>query len=698
MHFWLPLFLVFAPAPGAEAPVHKIDVRIAGPLAMVEVWRTVEANVRTLAERQIGTFLDLDLPEGAVLLNWDVRDGRARTRLAPQSVVEASAGLAAALRLRRLTLPPPPAEDFTGFRVHVTPIADGERAVLHYRYSALARCKGGRLVLRVPESQEENPVPADVVVTIERLPDATALAVASLAGKPAEMRPGANRLVMRAVAPARTAWDIGWSYVHTPGSPLGTALVAAAQVMGVGTANGRARTVPQYAMAGLLCRPDTVAKSEIPARVMLLVDRSRSVGQGGLSAERALARSLVEALPPSVQFNAVLFGLEAVPLFALPRIPTREALDAFTGAADPNRLENGTDVAAALARARALQGDGDGAAQSWIVLITDGALPVSQTFERMQTALGGTGERVPRVLVLLVRQLGDDPVPASSVTEYARFARAFGGLVRVLPPGSPGELARGILADMARGGDLLDVQMEGAKMADAVPPGQAASLAFTSGARLPREKRVRMSAHGMAGPLQVETLPALVNREWIEPLLASPRSGSSAWSGATSGMALAILPAALSPVKKPGDGVVRGHMDSTVLRNALALAFTPRARACYVSRRVAKAGDANLRGRLKLELTIERGELNDAAVRQSTLANPDIENCVRRAAWAVEYPRPEHRDAPTTANLNLVFQPRTQRETVPDAMPADREIELILGPLTFTADFTDLLEDKPTSK
>src|SRR5450759_5729681 len=115
MHSWLSLFLLFAPAPGADAPVHKIDVRIAGPLAMVEVWRTVEANVRTVGERQIGTFLDLDLPEGAVLLDWEVRDGRTRTRLAPQSVVEASAGLAAALRLRRLTLPPPPAEESNDF-------------------------------------------------------------------------------------------------------------------------------------------------------------------------------------------------------------------------------------------------------------------------------------------------------------------------------------------------------------------------------------------------------------------------------------------------------------------------------------------------------------------------------------------------------------------------------------------------------
>jgi hypothetical protein len=74
---------------------------------------------------------------------------------------------------------------------------------------------------------------------------------------------------------------------------------------------------------------------------------------------------------------------------------------------------------------------------------------------------------------------------------------------------------------------------------------------------------------------------------------------------------------------------------------------------------------------------------------------------VRAAAWAVEYPRPEHRDALTTANLNLVFQPHTPEETPPDAS-ADasaiaREIDLILGPVTFQDDFMDLVEPQKSA-
>ena len=701
---WLQLALFLASPKSPEPSLHKVDVHITGPLAMVEVWRTVEANTRTVGERQRGSTLDLSLPEGAALLDWEVRDRDGRVPLAEQTEVQANAGLAAALKLRRLAIPAAPPEEGTDYRVHITPILDGEKAVLHYRYTAVIGCRAGRLVLHMPENLEENPVPAEVTVTLLPLPDGLALAEASLAGHREDIRPGSRQAVMHGMAPARESWEIAWTYARTPSWKLesfpGQVLAAGARVPRISGGQGRPKTVPQYELAGLVCRDDDPAKAEVsPARVLLLVDRSRSVGQGGLSAERALARGLIEALPPSVPFNAIPFGLEATPVFALPRLPTREALDIFTNATDPNRLENGTDVALALARSRPFidSSRDEGAGHTWVVLLTDGALPVSQSFERMQKALAGASGQRLKVLVLLVRQMGDDEVAASAIAEYSQFARKFGGLVRVIPPGNVGDIAREILAAMAKGGDLLDVRLESGKMAEVLSPGHGASLVFTEPARLPHERRVRFSARALDAEVHAETIPAQVKREWLDTLLDAATGKRRAWSGATSSMAIAILPAS-GATKKASDGVVRGRMDPAVLRNALSLAFMPRARACYLSRRVAKAGDATLRGRMKLELTIERGELHDAAVRSSTLGNPEIENCVRSAAWAIEYPRPEHRDAPTIANLNLVFQPRTPLEAPPDASPVDREIELILGPLTFTADFKDLIEDKLPNK
>jgi hypothetical protein len=696
MSAWLLSLLLFGKPMVADPALHKIDVHIAGPLAMVEVWRTLEANVRTANDRQVGGVVDLALPEGAALLDWEIIEGRAVTRLTPQSEVEANAALAAGLKLRRLS-PPTPIEEGTDLRVHVTPIADGERAILHFRYSALAGCRNGRLVLRVPESLEENPAAAaEVTVTLDPLPDRTPLATLSLAGKAEEM-PGRGRpAIWRAMVPPRPAWEIGWSYGKATEPLPGTAVAAAVQVPRVLGAGGKARAVPQYELAGLLCRSDGEAKPPALDRVVLVVDRSRSVGPGGLSAERRLARAVIEALPPSIPFAAVLFGATTEPVFRLPRLPTREALDGFTGAADPNHLQNGTDVVAALTRARALLGGGGQAERAWVVLVTDGALPSSQTSERMQDALAGKGGPDPKVLVLLTRQHGDEAVPASAVAEYARFARRFGGLVRVVDPASPGEVARDLVATMGKGGDLLEVRLEDGKLTDALAPGQGASLVLTSPARLPRDKRVRIQARGLDSDLRAELIPVPVKREWMAPLFEGGAGKRRAWAGATSGMAVAVLPGP-APVK-PAEGIVRGRMDPVVLRNSLALAFTPRARACYVSRRVAEAKDAFLRGRLKLELNLERGELEDAVVRQSTLDNPAIEDCVRRAAWAVEYPRPEHRDAPTVANLNLVFAPRTPREVPPDASAADREIELIVGPVTFPEDYQDLLAPPPSDK
>ncbi len=639
------------------------------------------------------------LPEGSALLDWELIDRAGRTRLAPESEVRVSAGLAVALKMRQLAMPAAPVEEGTAYRVHVTPIVDGEKAVLHYRYSAAVGCKSGQLVLRMPESLEENPLPAEVTVTLAPSPDGLLLAEASLAGHAADLRPGRRPLVMRGTAPARAAWEIAWRYTHALEGLAGQSLAAAARVPRIDTTGRRPKTVQQYELLGLLCRDDTPVKTQPPARVLLLVDRSRSAGQGGISTERALGRALIEALPPSVPFDAIPFGIEATPVFPLPRMPTREALEAFDGAADPNRLENGTDVAKALARARAiLDASGDETAgNTWLVLLTDGALPANQNAEGMQKALAGAQAGKLKVLVLLVRQAGDDPVPGADVAEYVRFARKFGGMVRAIPTGNAAETAGGILATMARGGDLLDVRLDGAKLAEVLSPGQGASLAFDDPARLPKERRVRFSARGLDAEVHAETTPAPAKREWLDPLLAGPASARRAWSGANANLVINILP---PPVRAntTGEAVVHGRMDPTVLRNALSLGFMPRARACYLSRRVAKAGDLYLRGRMKLELTLERGELDNVVVLSSTLGNRDIEDCVRDAAWAVDYPRPEHRDALTTANVNLVFKPHTPEETPLDASPMDREIELILGPLTFTKDFTDLIESKPPDK
>jgi len=702
---WLPLFLLLASQQAPATATHKIDIHVAGPLAMVEVWRTVDPSPRAVGNRQTESTMDLSLPERAALVDWEIVEHREHARLAQQTEGQVSAGLAAVLKMRQISPSSAPVDEGTAYRIHLTPLADGPRPILHYRYSMPAGCRDGRLVLHMPESLEENPIPAEVTVTYEPHPDGFSLGQASLAGKPAEIPAKTRRLVVHGLSPARAAWDVSWAFAARHAAFPGQALVATGSLSN----KGEAKHSTQGGMLVVACLVQGSAEipsqlADPPDSVMLLVDRSRSVGQGGLSEERVLARAVLEALPPSVPFNAILFGETATPLFPIPRMPTREAFEAFGTAADPNRLERTTDVAAALALVRkGILPGSDG--QTWIVLVTDGALPANQTAERMEQALSGAAERKLKVLVLLVRQRGDDDVGKPALTVYARLVERFGGLIREVPSGSADEIARAAVLAMAKGGDWFDLRFDDGKLADVLPAGQGRTSIFTKDGRQALRRKVRFVARGIVSPtrseiatVRLDVAASTVKGEWLQPLVGSDDRGKRrGWAGATSSVAVAVLPAVPAP-KKPAEEVVRGRLDETVLRNALSLAFMPRARACYLARRVATANDARLRGRVRLELTIERGELHDAVVRQSTLNNPDIETCLRNAAWAVEYPRPEHRDALTVANLNLVFRPRTVEEKQPDASPVDREIELILGPLTFSQDFSDLLDARPMQK
>ena len=101
------------------------------------------------------------------------------------------------------------------------------------------------------------------------------------------------------------------------------------------------------AVAKLFARPDGArvlarrrasATTPLPTSVLFLVDRSRSVGLPGLSAERELVCAILEALPPSTRFNALFFERTATPLFPLLRPATREAIEAFESEMVPDRL------------------------------------------------------------------------------------------------------------------------------------------------------------------------------------------------------------------------------------------------------------------------------------------------------------------------------------------------------------------------
>jgi hypothetical protein len=90
-----------------------------------------------------------------------------------------------------------------------------------------------------------------------------------------------------------------------------------------------------------------------------------------------------------------------------------------------------------------------------------------------------------------------------------------------------------------------------------------------------------------------------------------------------------------------------------------------------------------LTGRVRMAIDLVRGEVMDARVESSTLAQPTIETCLRESAFALEVPRAYHNDEQVTAVVNLVFRPRTpeKRRSAEDTFPIGAEIDLILEEL-----------------
>ena len=670
------VFTQRAPSPAPEL-AHRVSIRMVGPVALVEVEREVLVGDERGPTHD--AVVDLDLPEGAALVDWGARWVGRAIKIAATAETTARADYARALSAHHLAPAPTPPDDAARVRVHLAPLAASGRVLLRYRYTAPAACDDGRFVLRLPASLEENPSAAKVMVRFDDLPADVRLSDASVAGVPVHIRPTGRAPAVHATAPLRAAWEVSCTLREQGAAWPGQLLAVRASRR----ATGRSRAAEVLAVG--LCRPQRPATEQPPGEVMLLIDRSRSVGTGGMSSQRALVRALLEALPPAQRFNAILFARTATSVFPISRTATREALDALAAAADPNQLENGTDLVAALRRAADwTKGHGslpDGGSRL-LVIVSDGALPESQTAEMLAGALASVvaGDRL-RVLALLVRPAADDHVPADAVERLDKLVGRFGGAVRVLAAEDLRAVARSSLAALAQGGDLFNVRTQGSttqELAAGVAPGtgflRALTLSHGQGSR------TQVAGEYAGATARARVSAASVAIEWLQPLVDT--QPPKAWAGSHPDLAVFLEAVVVRP-KPPADGVARGQMDPLVLRNALALAYMPRARACYLSRRVANGADLALRGRLRLELHLERGELEDAIIRRSSLDRPEIERCVREAAFNVEYPRPMFRDAPTVAAVNLVFRPRTPEESQPDASPFDRQIDLILGPVTF---------------
>jgi hypothetical protein len=642
------------------ATPHRIAIDARGPLALVEVTRAL-----TFDRAGCDAILEMALPDGGVMVAVEVRDrGRWRRIDAPDA--RAAERFEQERTTRHRDCDPEAqldaADSATTERLRLA-ARDGLRgpATVRYRFAATVPFAGGRYHLRFPAAPESIPAPADVSLTTR---DASDVEIAGARVQGA----GATAL---GHATTRSGWEVSWAprEPQPVDAPTVAARVAATPI-------SAKEVAVAYALRGRPSRPQPG-----PSSVLFVIDRSRSVGLPGLSAERDLARRLLEILPPATRFDALFFdrGPSKV-LFPLARPATREAIDALEAEMVPDRLQNGTDLVTALREAGALlRRDPPGSGRVLLAIVTDGALPERQDAAALDRALGPLPGLDVAVAAFVVRPPDDDPMPSYAAQSLHGFAGLRGGIARDLRTPEIGDGVAAALADLDRGGDvgLLRIAVDGRHrpLADALAPGAALSgvvIVPGQGSRAPAPTiDALVRGQRVAIPAQPSPIAADWLRSWSAPA-GPPRSRLLL------GTDLVALVEPIAHPSAPGEPVVRGSMDRMVIRNVLSLAYMPRARACYLGRTGATAALRDLTGRVKLAIDVVRGEVERASIESSTLNQSTVEDCLRDEAYAIEVPRAVRSDAPVTAVLNLNFRPHTQEKPAPNLGAVGDQIDLII--------------------
>jgi Mg-chelatase subunit ChlD len=657
---------------------HRIAIDARGPLALVEVTRAVAFD-----RSGCDATLEMALPEGGVMVAVEVRDrGRWRRIDAPDA--RASERFEQERTARRRDCDPESqvdaADSETTERLRLV-ARDGLRgpATVRYRFAATVSFTGGRYHLRFPAAPESVPIPADVSLTTR---DASDVEIAG-----ARVQGGGATALGHATT--RSGWEVSWA---PRGPEAGDAPTVAARVA---AAPISAREIAvAYALRGRASRPQPG-----PSSVLFVIDRSRSVGLPGLSAERDVARRLLEILPPATRFDALFFDRgPSKLLFPLPRPATREAIEALEAEMVPDRLQNGTDLVTALREAGALlRREPPGPGRVLLAIVTDGALPERQDAAALDRALGPLPGLDVAVAAFVVRPPDDDPMPPSAAQSLHGLAGLRGGVARDLRTPDISDGVAAALADLDRGGDvgLLRLAVDGRHrlLADALAPGAALSGVVIVPSQGPRAAAPTIDGLVRGQRVAVPAPPAPIAADWLRPWAASAGTPGSRLLLGTDLVAL------VEPIAHPsaqGEPLVRGSMDRLVIRNVLSLAYMPRARACYLGRTGATAALRDLTGRVRLAIDVVRGEVERASIESSTLNQSTVEDCLRDEAYAIEVPRAVRSDAPVTAVLNLNFRPHTQDKPAPNLGAVGDQIDLIIES-AFPHDEAPAQADAPTT-
>jgi hypothetical protein len=656
-----------APARAADSSRHDITVDVRGPLALVEITRGLPPPDKPGAAE---VLLDLALPAQSALVAVEVRDhGRWRAIEAAASAAPGDAYRNESVA-RGVTPVAEPFDDSADYRLRLVRGAGrgADGGAVRYRFTATPAYSGGRYRIRFPAAPERLPIPAEVSVTTQGALDVDIAGTRTPAG--------AGRT--RGRASTRSGWEVSWA-PRDPAPAAGAPTLDARVAMAV--------LSPTETAIAYTIRNRPARATGAPTSVLAVIDRSRSVGLQGLSAEHDVARRVLEALPPSTRFDALFFDRGSKRLFPMSRPATREAIGALEDEMVPARMQNGTDLATALREAGALlrREQNTFAPRTLLLVLTDGALPVSQDGAALDRALGAVPDLDLHVAAFVVRPSGDDPPGREARQALSDFAASRRGVTRVLRPSEIAEAVTGALADLDRGGDVAGVRAKvGGRqytLAASLAPDTVVAGVMSSAGRPPGSVEIEGATHGKR--IALPGRPLRVAAEWLRAWSATAARPEKARM-LVSPAVVALVEPIVRSVPEP-EPVVRGSMDRLVMRNVLSLAYMPRARACYLNRTGVNAASRDLAGRVRLAIDVVRGEVERVAVESSTLNRADIEQCLRDGAFEVEVPRVVRSDAPVTAVLNLVFRPQTpEKKAGADLGAVGDQIDLLIEEATKT--------------
>lgn len=444
---------------------HALTVRIEGLVARIDS-RQVVINQGARDTEVIYAF---DLPADAAVVGAEIAlpdgrhatsasvDERAAFRFVPDDGAQPGAPDLGLLRL----LDVDEDQGLARYEMRLYPVPAGRSATATVHWVAPLRYRDGRLSLRIPDR-------GGAANLVRERVDMSWRAPAGARGL-RDIRSGSARLSATGgpLATARFSAQPGGDMVleATPVFAPGQGLVA------------ELATVPIDARRGALAL--SVLSPELPPaappgaeRVVLVVDRSRSLGPTGLAAARAITDAILAAATRGAAAEVVVFDRRARAVNG--RLTgDRAALRAAAGKSlTSSTPASGSDLGAALGQVASLLRREGAAADSpvgpiargvvsptLIVIVTDGMLPLELDSARARDRLGAAALSEARVTSVVLVPDGA-PVPDLGHGPLADLARTTGGRVLAVRQGEARGRAARLWAEIGQPAPFESIQVD----------------------------------------------------------------------------------------------------------------------------------------------------------------------------------------------------------------------------------------------